>query len=137
MTLVRFVLASGPVDSASLARESIENSVVVLEDFAKGMVVAVKALDVVRKVTIKLDDVLQAKGMNSSLTENEIGRSLEALAELDSLRSAVHVDFTPLSMENGVDLADPADLSVQDILSMASNVDQYAEPHMIWPDIYM
>ncbi|KAK1657411.1 hypothetical protein BDP55DRAFT_761698 [Colletotrichum godetiae] len=137
MTLVGFVLASDPVESASPARESIELSIVVLEDFAEGMVVAAKAVDVVRKVIVKLDDILQATGMNTSSTGNEIGRNLEASTEPGSLRPGAHVNYTPLSMDVEVEFADPADLSVQDILSMASNVDQYAEPHMLWPGIYI
>ncbi|KAI8717103.1 Fungal-trans domain-containing protein [Fusarium sp. LHS14.1] len=137
MTLVGFVLAYPQAASTAEARKGIDVSLDVLDVHSASFAVAAKAADVVRRLRDEVDRV--ASRQNSGLTGQTRAVEMAQGAPDDvSLTAYVGVPggtTEGLSLgENGFDIGDMSSTSLQAILNMAFDVDQWAEPYMLWPN---
>lgn len=139
MTLVGFVLAYPQAASTAEARKGIEASLDVLDIYSTSFEAAAKAAGVVRRFREEVDRVATRQHSGEQILTRQT-RGLE-------LNQAVPAD--PSSRDNGtlggtteglslgesdVDIGDMSSTSLQAILNMAFDVDQWAEPYMLWPN---
>ncbi|KAL6365667.1 hypothetical protein LRP88_01668 [Fusarium phalaenopsidis] len=139
MTLVGFVLAYPQATSTAEARKGIEASLDVLDLYSASFVVAAKAADVVRRLREEVDRVATLQNSGEQVLTRQAGglemtRTVPADAPSEAYDRTLGGTAEGLSLgENGVDIGDMGSTSLQAILNMAFDVDQWAEPYMLWP----
>lgn len=131
MTLVGFVLARPLAVSATNARRSIDLSLNVLDKFGQSFPVAVRAADVVRQLHA-----------NINLNASQESEALENIEHLDSNYTQLNWNTHIMGQSTAPDLSanefrvhEEATASLQSTLNLAFDVDQWAAPEMLWPDI--
>ncbi|RMJ19339.1 hypothetical protein CDV36_000962 [Fusarium kuroshium] len=139
MTLVGFVLAYPQAASTAEARKGIDTSLEVLDLYSASFAVASKAADVVRRLRSEVDRVAtitRHAQVSTRQTEGvEMSEAAPVDASLSAYDSALGGAAEGLSLaENGIDIGDMNSTSLQAILNMAFDVDQWAEPYMLWPN---
>ncbi|KAI8670288.1 hypothetical protein NCS55_00774600 [Fusarium keratoplasticum] len=142
MTLVGFVLAYPQATSTAEARKGIDTSLEALDIYSTSFAVAAKAADVVRRLRAEVDRVAVITRQNSGvqvLTRQtgrlEMAQAVPADASPRAYDNAPGETADGLSLaENGIDIGNMSSTSLQAILNMAFDVDQWAEPYMLWPN---
>jgi len=142
ITLVGFVLAYPQAASTAEARKGIDTSLDVLDLYSASFAVAAKAADVVRRLRAEVDRVATIMRQNSGaqVLTSQTERAEMPQADPVETSSTTYADALggtaeSLSLaENGIDIGDMSSTSLQAILNMAFDVDQWAEPYMLWPN---
>lgn len=135
MTLAGFVLACPRCDYTPAARDSLREAVANLDDFGGSIAVAASAAKVVRKIEGKIDELFR-----HDVDVQQRTSAADRTPDTAVVGSGVEIPYlvTPDSTdpgEAGFRFDEMADLSFQDVLNMASGVDQYAEPFMLWNNL--
>ncbi|KAL6412502.1 putative transcriptional regulatory protein [Ilyonectria robusta] len=139
MTLVGFVLACPLAPSATDARGSIDLSLNVLDKFGESFAVAVRAANVVRQLHVKINLVASQDSEMLAAFGESMKENMEHYASNYTRPSAnAHLPGQTAEVtlaENEFRLDEMTTASLQNTLNMAFDVDQWAVPRMLWPDI--
>ncbi|KAM3502278.1 hypothetical protein MY11210_009116, partial [Beauveria gryllotalpidicola] len=137
MTLVGFVLAYPRATSTPDARRSIDLSLAVLDLYGNSFAVAARASDVVRRLRVEIDRIVRPEPVEQTSLER-IDEANMAPATSSYVPSTAYTFIPGGPMEtqmptgNGFDVDEMTATSLQNILNMAFDVDQWAEPQMLW-----
>ncbi|KAJ3528333.1 hypothetical protein NM208_g10245 [Fusarium decemcellulare] len=139
ITLVGFVLAHPSGSSAADARRSLDVSLTVLDIFGKCFAVARRAAKIVRKLQAKITSAGRRNTETCTASDGNIqaniGNSRSNGMSLDA-NAFIPNQFTGAELMDGdFGLDEMTAASLQNTLYMAFDVDQWAEPHMLWPEM--
>ncbi|KAL7758394.1 hypothetical protein ACKLNR_012921 [Fusarium oxysporum f. sp. zingiberi] len=142
MTLVGFVLVYPQAESTADAWRSIDTSLDVLNLYSTSFAVAAKAADVVRRIRAEVHRVVtikhQGTGPESTMGQTQrAGITQNPLVHTSSTARESALDGIAEALalaENGVGIDEMTSASLHEVLNMAFDVDQWAEPHMLWSD---
>lgn len=120
MTLVGYVLA---FPQSEEARKSIDASIAVLDVFGDGLTVATSAANIVRRLSAHIDVLMQkpaGQAWQTGGAEVGLGPSMAN---------------TGVGLGGGFGFDDIPNASMQDVFSMAFDVDQWNNLDMLWPNV--
>ncbi|KAM5342043.1 hypothetical protein ACJ41O_015074 [Fusarium nematophilum] len=134
MTMVGFVLARPQGETTVDVRRSIDMAVANFDNFGDSFAVAASAASVMRKLREKVDLVIyRGEEMQVYPAANKLPVVTSPAMVVSDVGTSISTgsDATTL-VESSLGFGEMGDVSLQDVLSMAFNVDQYAEPYMLW-----
>lgn len=104
------------------------------DNFGDSFAVAASAASVMRKLREKVDLVIyRGEEMQVYPAANKLPVVTSPAMVVSDVGTSISTgsDATTL-VESSLGFGEMGDVSLQDVLSMAFNVDQYAEPYMLW-----
>ncbi|KAI5460224.1 fungal-specific transcription factor domain-containing protein [Mariannaea sp. PMI_226] len=139
MTLVGFVLAYPSGNLAPDVRKAIDLSVAVLDIFGGSFEVGARAAGVVRDLCTKIDSVISqnfdAQAITGEIKEGTVGSSSTPNVERLNENNLILSEFTDTSLAEYDYMNEVMTGSLQNTLNLAFNIDQWAEPQMLWPNM--
>lgn len=138
MTLIGFVLAYPLGPSTPEARRTVDLSIIVFDIFGSSFAVATTAADIMRKLSTKIDSLLQrcqAIRIPAGQENNMPTAPTVSNIRTPEDRPLTSDAFMPPTAYGTPNLDDVTAASMQDMFQMAFSVDHWSNLDMLWPSM--
>ncbi|TQB73678.1 hypothetical protein MPDQ_005601 [Monascus purpureus] len=138
MTLIGFVLAYPLGRSTPEARRTVDLSITVFDIFGSSFAVATTAADIMRKLSTKIDSLLQrCQAIHAPAGQENNVPTAPTVSNIRTPedRPLTSDTFMPPTAYGTPNLDDVTAASMQDMFQMAFSVDHWSNLDMLWPSM--